>query len=134
MSVARGGGPAVDRPEVVLEVEAAFERYEAALVEGDLPVLGELFWDDARTERVGPESRQHGAAEVRAHRASLPRQTVPRRLVDTVVTTFGDDVACVTTTFVPLDAALPAGRQSQTWVRFADGWRVVAAHVSYPSG
>jgi len=37
----------------------------------------------------------------------------------------------VTTEFVPDDEA-PVGRQSQTWIRFDEGWRVVAAHVSWP--
>ncbi len=126
-------GDEVNRPEVVDDVRATFERYERALVANDLGVLDELFWDDPAVERVGLDDRQHGAAEVRAHRSGLARQTPPRSLRDTVITTFGDDIAVVTTEFVPHDDALPAGRQSQTWVRFAAGWRVVAAHVSLPS-
>lgn len=126
-------GPDVDRPDVLAELRATFDRYEAALVANDLDTLDELFWDDPRTERVGLADRQHGFDEVRAHRRGLDRQTPPRRLVDLAVTTFGDHTAVVTTGFVPDDGLTPAGRQSQTWIRFPEGWRVVAAHVSWPA-
>ncbi len=125
--------PEVDRPDVVAEVRATFERYEAALVANDLDVLDELFWDSPHTERVGLADRQHGFAEVSSHRRGLARQTPPRTLRDLVVTTFGDHTAVVTTEFVPDDGATPVGRQSQTWLRFPEGWRVVAAHVSWPA-
>jgi hypothetical protein len=123
----------VDRPEVVAELRAVFERYEVALVANDLDTLGELFWDDPRTERVGLGDRQHGYRAVQAARAGLPRQTPPRALRDCVITTFGDDMGVVTTEFVTDDPSIPLGRQSQTWVRFPQGWRVVAAHVSVPA-
>ena len=125
--------PAINRPEVVAEVRATFDRYEAALVANDLGVLDELFWASPHTERVGLADRQHGFDEVRAHRRGLARQTPPRALRDLVVTTFDDHTAVVTTEFVPDDGASPVGRQSQTWLRFPDGWRVVAAHVSWPA-
>jgi hypothetical protein len=123
----------VDRPEVLAELRATFERYEAALVAGDVDVLDELFWPDARTERVGLADRQHGFDAVSALRRSLDRQTPPRQLHEPVITTFGDHTGVVTTEFVPDDGLTPIGRQSQTWIRFPDGWRVVAAHVSWPA-
>lgn len=130
-------GSGADDPQVDLtlaraEVTAAFERYEQALVANDLATLDELFWDDPRTVRVGVDERQDGFAAIRAFRQAQARQTPPRRLQDTVVVTFDHTVAVVTTTFVPTDGS-PAGRQSQTWMRFAAGWRIVAAHVSWPA-
>ena len=129
----RQDSPEIDRPEVHAELRATFERYEAALVANDVDVLDELFWDDARTERIGVSDRQRGFAEVRAYRRSLDRQTPPRRLDGLAITTFGDHTAVVTTEFVPDDGLTPIGRQSQTWIRFPEGWRVVAAHVSWPA-
>lgn len=126
--------PAVNRPEVLAEVRAVFDRYETALVANDLDVLDELFWPSPHTERIGLNDRQHGFDEVQAARRALPRQTPPRRLRDLVITTFDDHTAVVTTEFVPADGATPNGRQSQTWIKFPEGWRVVGAHVSWPSG
>lgn len=124
--------PEVNRPEVVAEVRAVFDRYEAALVANDLAVLDELFWQNPLTQRVGLADRQHGFDEVQAVRRALPRQTPPRTLRDLTIVTFDDHTAVVTTEFVPDDGATPVGRQSQTWIRFAEGWRVVGAHVSWP--
>lgn len=114
-------------------MRVVFERYEAALVANDLDVLDELFWVDHRTARFGLDDRQSGFEQVSAARRALDRQTPPRTLRDTVVTTFGQHTAVVSTEFVPDDPALPTGRQSQTWIRFAHGWQVVAAHVSHPA-
>lgn len=121
--------PEVDLPGAVAEVTVAFERYEAALVANDRAVLDELMWLDPRLVRVGIDDRQDGFAEVAAFRRAQDRQTPPRTLCHTAVVTFGDATAVVTTAFVPTDGSHP-GRQSQTWVRFAAGWRIVAAHVS----
>ena len=117
---------------MVADVLAAFERYEAALVANDLPVLDELFWDDGRTVRFGFGETEVGHEAVAAGRRGRPRQTPPRQLRRVEVTTFGLDVATVNVEFV-LDGTGAAGRQSQTWVRFAEGWRVVSAHVSWPA-
>lgn len=122
----------VDRPEVVADVLAAFERYEVALVANDLAVLDELFWDDGRTVRFGFNETEVGHVAVAAGRRNRPRQSPPRQLRRVDVTTFGLDVATVNVEFV-LDGTGAAGRQSQTWVRFAEGWRVVSAHVSWPA-
>lgn len=123
----------VNRPDVIAEVHDVFERYETALVANDLAVLDELFWDSPHTERIGLSDRQHGSDEVRAVRRAVERQTSPRTLRELVITTFGDDTAVVTTEFVREGGTLPVGRQSQTWIRMPEGWRVVAAHVSFPA-
>jgi hypothetical protein len=126
------GDPEIDEASARRELDEAFARYEAALVANDLDVLDGLFWQDPRTVRVGIGDRQDGFAAISAFRRSQPRQTPPRALRDTVIVTFDQGAAVVTTTFVPTDGS-PPGRQSQTWVRFAAGWRIVAAHVSRPA-
>jgi hypothetical protein len=126
---AREGGAVLDRPDVVADVRAAFERYERALVDGDVAVLTELFWDDERCVRFGVADRQEGAAEIAAWRAEHPSVPAGRRLSRTRVLAVDDRTAVVTTLFGYPDGAVE-GRQSQTWVRLAEGWRIVAAHVS----
>jgi hypothetical protein len=121
--------PSVNEPGVVASVLAAFEQYEAALVANDLDALDGFMWHDARVVRVGIDDRQDGFAAISAFRRSQVRQTPPRVLRDTVIVTFDGRTAVITTTFVPTDGT-PEGRQSQTWVRMAGGWRIVAAHVS----
>lgn len=126
---ASADGPEIDLASVGDEVAATFARYERALLANDLATLDELFWADRRTVRVGLDDRQDGFAAVSAFRRAQSRQAPPRKLRNTVIVTFDDRSAVVTTDFVPSDGS-PPGRQSQTWVRFACGWRVVAAHVS----
>jgi hypothetical protein len=119
----------LDRSEVVADVAAAFGRYEQALVAGDVATLTELFWDDERCVRFGVADRQRGAAEIAAWRREHPTVPPGRTLRDTTVVPLGDDAAVVTTLFHHPGGAIE-GRQSQTWCRFPQGWRIVAAHVS----
>ncbi len=119
----------LDRPEVVAEVLAAFGRYERALVEGDLAVLDELFWADPRCVRFGVADRQRGGPQIAAWRRLHPSVPPGRRLRDTHVLAVDEHTAVVSTLFGYPDGRVE-GRQSQTWVRFGSGWRVVAAHVS----
>jgi len=125
--------PAVDRPEVVEEVRAAFDRYERALLANDIDTLDAFFWRSPSVVCFGPDTRQQGWEEISAHRRSLPYQTLPRTCATLVVTTFGADLAVVTTEFLP-GGSHAVGRQSQTWARLGDGWRVVSAHVSWQDG
>jgi hypothetical protein len=120
----------VDLPEVVAEVRAAFERYEAALVSNDVATLDELFRHDGRTIRYGLAENLYGHEEVAAFRAARPPVSLMRTRSRTVVTTYGRDFAVASTLFHRDSAPGKVGRQMQTWVRFAEGWRVVAAHVS----
>jgi len=119
--------PEINRPEIVAEVRAAFDRYEAALVNNDIDVLNELFWRSERTVRYGPNENLHGFDEIAAFRAARSPAGLARSLINVVVTTFGSDFATANAEFVRMERR---GRQSQTWVRMDDGWRVVAAHVS----
>lgn len=125
----------VNLPEIVAEVTAIFEAYEEALVANDSGRLGDAFWDSELTVRYGVNECLYGAEEIAAWRNSAPPLPPGRGTGPTTVATFGRDFACVSTEFRYPDRPV-AGRQSQTWVRFPEGWRVVAAHVSImpPSG
>ncbi len=119
----------INRPDVVAAVTAAFERYEQAFQAGDVAVMDELFWDDQRVVRFGVADVQYGAEEVRRFRVQAPSDDLPRTLTTTTITTFGDDFATAFIEFRRHNSGV-VGRQSQTWVRFPEGWRIVAAHVS----
>lgn len=119
----------IDRPEVLAEVSAVFARYEDALVHNRVEVLDELFWDSPLTVRYGVAENLRGIEAIRAFRAARPAVGLARRLSNTVITTYGHDFATAMTEF-QREGSARAGRQSQTWVRMAQGWRVVAAHVS----
>lgn len=119
----------INLPDVLGEVTAAFGRYERALVTNDVAVLDELFWDSPHTLRYGVGENLHGYDAIRAFRASRPAQGLERTLQRTVITSYGRDFAMANTEFQRADGSAP-GRQSQTWMRTAQGWRVVAAHVS----
>ena len=124
----------VNRPAILVEVQAAFARYEAALTANDVAVLDALFWDHALVIRYGMTENLYGAGEIAAFRAARPSKGLMRSLSRTTVTTFGDDFATASTLFHRDTAPGKVGRQMQTWVRMADGWRVVAAHVSLIDG
>ncbi len=120
----------IDDPATLAEVAAAFARYEAALVGNDVAALDALFWNDGRTIRYGAGENLHGYDEIKAFRAARSAAGLARDLERTVITSFGTEVATASTLFRRASAPGQVGRQMQTWVRFADGWRVVAAHVS----
>ena len=120
----------VDLPDVLSEVTAQFARYEKALVSNDVAVLDELFRDDPRTLRYGVGENLYGYREITAYRAGRSPVGLMRRLDRTVITTYGRDMAVASTLFYRDSAAGKVGRQMQTWVRFAEGWKIVAAHVS----
>jgi hypothetical protein len=116
----------IDRPAVVEQVRAAFDRYEQALVRGDVAVLTELFWADPRCVRFGVDDRQDGAAAIAEWRRTHPSVPAGRRLRDTRIVAVDDSAAVVTTLFGYPDGAVE-GRQSQTWFHFPDGWRIGGA-------
>ena len=121
--------PEINIPAVLAEVTAAFDRYEDALVTNKIDVLDELFWASPHTLRYGVGENLYGYDEIRAFRAARPSQGLARELLRVVITTYGRDFATANCEFQRPAAARP-GRQSQTWMRTANGWRVVSAHVS----
>lgn len=121
--------PLIDDPETLASLAQVFARYEAALLAHDVAALNAFFWNDARTLRYGIAEHSEGHAAIAAYRCQAPPVDPRRQLRSTRITTFGRYAGSACTEFiVPGRAAL--GRQTQTWVRFAEGWRIVAAHVS----
>ncbi len=121
----------IDLPEVVAEVRAEFERYEKALLANDVATLDATFRRDPRTIRYGGTENLYGYAEIEAFRAARSPAGLARTLSKTVISTYGRDHAVASTLFHRGSVPGKIGRQTQTWVRFPEGWRVVAAHVSY---
>ncbi len=121
----------IDLPEVVAEVKAAFQRYEKALVSNNIAALDAMFHDDPRTIRYGSTENLYGYAEIEAFRVARSPAGLMRTLSKTVISTYGRDHAVTSTLFHRASVPGKIGRQMQTWVRFPEGWRVVAAHVSF---
>jgi hypothetical protein len=120
----------INDPDIVAEVQAAFARYESALMTNDLDALDALFWQSPLVVRYGPGQNLYGIEAIQAFRVGRVGGSPQRTLANTVITTFGRDFATANTEFQRVGAARP-GRQSQTWVRMPVGWRVVAAHISF---
>lgn len=122
-------GQDINIPSVVAEVRAAFEAYEAALLANRLVALDRAFWDAEATVRYGVAENLYGADAIARYRRQCDPVPADRRLLNTVITTYGTEAATVSTQFRNGDRQ-QLGRQMQTWIRFEDGWKVVAAHVS----
>jgi hypothetical protein len=120
----------VDLPDVLAEVTEQFARYEKALVTNDVAVLDQLFRADSRTLRYGIGENLYGYDAITAFRAARSPAGLMRRTAWTVITTYGRDAAVASTLFYRDAAPGKVGRQMQTWVRFSEGWKIVAAHVS----
>lgn len=119
----------INLPDVLSEVEFACQRYERALVGNDIAVLDELFWNSLLTLRYGATENLYGYDAIRAFRAARPAQGLARSVHKTVITSYGRDFATANIEFQRVGSNR-TGRQSQTWLRTPEGWRVVTAHVS----
>ena len=119
-----------DLRDVIAEVKTEFERYEQALVSNDVVALNKLFHNDPRTIRYGGSENLYGYSEIAAFRAARSPLGLARALSRTVISSYGRDCAVASTLYHRANAPGKVGRQMQTWVRFTEGWRVVAAHVS----
>lgn len=120
----------INDPAILAEVEAAFAEYEKALTTNDVETLDRLFRNAPETLRYGVGENLYGYAEIAAFRAGRSPAGLMRALERTRITTYGDDFATANTLFRRESMPGKVGRQSQSWVRFPEGWRVVAAHVS----
>jgi hypothetical protein len=118
----------INDPDVLAEVSAMFHHYEHALMEDDVATMDALFHDAPTTVRYGVGEVLYGADEIRAFRKGRGGSP-PRRLGRLAITTYGRDLATTNVEFFR-EGSIRRGRQSQTWVRFVDGWKVVSAHVS----
>jgi hypothetical protein len=119
----------INLPDVLAEVTAEFAKYEHALAVNDVAALDEFFWRNELTLRYGVNEILYGHDAIAAFRAARPAQTGKRITDKTVITTYGRDYATTNIHF-HREGGDKTGRQSQTWVRFPFGWRIVAAHVS----
>lgn len=124
---------AVNLPEVLAELKAVFARYEDALVHNKVEVLDALFWNSEHTLRYGASENLVGYSEIKAFRASRPSGGLSRTILDSHFTTFGHAMGVASITFRRAGEKR-IGRQSQTWIRFPQGWQVVSAHVSWMDG
>jgi hypothetical protein len=122
----------VDESEVMAELTAMFEAYEQALTQNDIETLNGLFWNDGRTVRYGTRAfeLQYGHKEIADFRIRRGAVNQARELTNRRVTTFGKDFG-VTTTEFRAAGSTKVGRQSQTWIRTSQGWKIASAHVSY---
>jgi hypothetical protein len=119
----------INTPAVVADVRRVFDVYETALTTNDTATLDALFWDHPAVIRYGPREVLKGKAEIAAFRKSRDTVDLARTIEDLVITTYGDAMA---TAFCEYrrTASGRRGKQTQTWIRTADGWRIAAAHVS----
>jgi len=119
----------INDPGVLAEVEQAFSAYETALMDNDLDALDAMFWHSSLTVRIGPGQNLYGIEAIQAFRQNRVGGSPRRELLKVRITSFGRDFATANAEFQRAGAPAP-GRQSQTWARFPEGWRVVSAHIS----
>jgi hypothetical protein len=120
----------INLPDAVKELTAAFETYEAALVSNDVETLDRLFWASPEVVRYGPREALYGRDEILAFRKARASSGLERSLIRTVITTFGTEFGTAFTEF-RRPGVDRMGRQSQSWIRLSEGWRIAAAHVSF---
>lgn len=122
--------PTVNDPPTLAELEAVFAKYEKALMENDIDVLDDLFANAPETVRYGPAENLYGFDEIAAYRKGRNVTNIERKLLRVALTTYGTDMGTANCEYERLSDGR-RGRQSQTWLKFPDGWRVVSAHVSF---
>jgi len=121
----------INDPEIVAELQALYPRYEIALVTNDAETLTEMFWASSHAMRFGVTENLHGIHEIVAFRKGRAPVNLARTIRRLDIVTFGRDYGSITLEFErTVDAQPVSGRQSQVWVRFPEGWRIVSAHVS----
>jgi hypothetical protein len=118
----------INLEQVLAEVQSAFASYESALMQNDILKLDQFFWNSEMVVRFGVAENLYGIEAVRVFRHSRETGLLKRSLFNTKITTFGTSFATTTTEFKRIDEI--EGRQSQTWVKLPQGWRIVSAHIS----
>ena len=122
----------INDPEVIAELEALYPEYERALVTNDVEKLVAMFWDGRQVMRFGATENLYGPGELEAFRKARPASNLARTVNRLDIVSFGRDFASITLEFErETGTRLLKGRQSQVWVRFLQGWRIVQAHVSF---
>jgi hypothetical protein len=121
----------INAPEVVAELQALYPKYEAALMSNDAETLTKMFWASPHAMRFGITENLYGIDEIEAFRKARPAVNLARTVRRLDVITFGNDFGSITLEFERVVSGRTiSGRQSQVWVRFPEGWRIVSAHVS----
>jgi hypothetical protein len=121
----------INDPETVAELEALYPRYEHALVNNDVETLQRMFWASPHVIRFGPTESLYGIEEIEAFRKGRSPANLARTITRLDIVAFGRDFASIALAFErEIDGRIARGRQSQTWVRLPEGWRIVFAHVS----
>jgi hypothetical protein len=121
----------VNDPAIVNELAALYPRYESALVNNDVETLIAMFWPSPQTLRFGVTENLHGIDEIAAFRKGRPSANLARTIERLHILTFGQDFGEIALEFSrQTGSGIVRGRQTQTWVRLPEGWRIVAAHVS----
>ncbi|PVM89084.1 oxalurate catabolism protein HpxZ [Caulobacter radicis] len=123
----------INDPEVLAQVTAAVDAYETALMTNDVEALDGFFRDAPETVRYGVAENLYGFEEIAAFRIGRAGGSPLRARLRTEITTFGRDFAITNVEFLRTGAKQP-GRQSQTWLRTENGWKIVSAHVSLLQG
>ncbi|MCW2365432.1 hypothetical protein M2341_000879 [Sphingobium sp. B7D2B] len=119
----------INKPAVLAEVTALVDAYERALGDNDIAMLDGMFWQSPRAVRYGVGECLYGIEEILAFRKARAGGSPPRTIRRMEITTFGDDFATANVEFQRIGGAV-IGRQSQSWARLPEGWRIVSAHVS----
>lgn len=125
--------PGIDAPQVLAEVAALLAHYEAALMANDIATLDALFWRSPQVRRFGAGENLYGFEAIAAYRLARPGGAPPRTILRQSITSFGRDFATADIEFQPSGSSR-IGRQTQSWVRLPEGWRIVSAHVSFMTG
>ena len=121
----------INDPAIVAELRELYPRYEEALVSNDVEALMSMFWASPYVARFGPNESLYGINEIEAFRKARSPANLARTIKRLEIVTFGKDFASITVTFErDVEGKVTRGRQSQTWARLAEGWRIVFAHVS----
>jgi hypothetical protein len=121
----------INDPATVAELRELYPRYEEALVANDVETLMSMFWASHYVARFGPSETLYGISEIEAFRKGRSPVNLARTVKRIEIVTFGKDFASITVAFErDVEGKLTRGRQSQTWARLPEGWRIVFAHVS----
>jgi hypothetical protein len=121
----------INDPEIVAELQALYPQYETALMNNDAETLTRMFWTSPHAMRFGVTENLYGIEEIEAFRKSRPSTNLARTVRRLDIVTFGRDFGSVTLEFErTANGKIISGRQSQVWIRFPEGWRIVSAHVS----
>jgi hypothetical protein len=121
----------INDPEIIAELQSLYPKYEAALMANDAETLTRMFWASPHALRFGVGENLYGIEQIDAFRKGRSPANLARTVMRLDIVTFGRDFGSVTLEFErAVDAKIISGRQSQVWVRFPEGWRIVSAHVS----